>query len=180
MESNKDEALKCLAIAQRHRDSGNFSAATKFARKSISLFATPEAEKLLASIEAAAANAGPSSSTDTSQGANGRAQASSSATETHPSASGSKQRSRGAGESGESNGGKREYSADQLRVVKRVKACKITDYYEILEVKRDCEEGEIKKAYRKVSRCTISREQRVHGSPARSCASSRQEWRSWC
>lgn len=158
MESNKDEALKCLAIAQKHRDSSNLSAARKFARKSISLFATPEAEKLLASIEASAANSGPSMSTsngDAGQNPNGSAQASSSATETHPSISGSKHRSTGAGGSGEKSGGKREYSAEQHKVVKRVKACKVTDYYEILEVKRDCEEIEIKKAYRKVCPCMI-------------------------
>jgi len=158
MESNKDEALKCLAIAQKHRDSSNFSAARKFARKSISLFATPEAEKFLASIEAAAANSGPSvspSNGDAGQSPNGSAQASSSATETHPSISGSRQRSTNADGSGGKNGGKREYSAEQLKVVKRVKACKVTEYYEILEVKRDCEEIEIKKAYRKVRPCMI-------------------------
>jgi len=35
--------------------------------------------------------------------------------------------------------------------VKRVRSCKATDYYEILAVKRDCEDGEIKKAYRKLA-----------------------------
>ncbi|KAI5995543.1 hypothetical protein EDD15DRAFT_2254799 [Pisolithus albus] len=150
MESNKDEALKCLAIAQKHRDTGNFSAARKFTRKSISLFATPEAEKLLESIEAAAAGAGPSSEdAATTNGTHGSTQASSSATQTHPSAAGSKPRStdatRAAGKE------KREYTVEQLKVVKRVKGCKITDYYEILEVKRDCGETEIKKAYRKLA-----------------------------
>lgn len=150
MESNKDEALKCLAIAQKHRDTGNFSAARKFTRKSISLFATPEAEKLLESIEAAAAGAGPSSEDAAStNGTNGSTQASSSATQTHPSAAGSKHRNtdttRAAGKE------KREYTVEQLKVVKRVKGCKITDYYEILELKRDCGETEIKKAYRKLA-----------------------------
>lgn len=150
MESNKDEALKCLAIAQKHRDRGNFSAARKFTRKSISLFATPEAEKLLESIEAAAAGAGPSSEDAAStNGTNGSTQASSSATQTHPSAAGSKHRNtdatRAAGKE------KREYTVEQLKVVKRVKGCKITDYYEILELKRDCGETEIKKAYRKLA-----------------------------
>jgi DnaJ family protein B protein 12 len=47
-------------------------------------------------------------------------------------------------------GEKREFTAEQLKVVKRVKACKVTEYYEILSVNKDCEEAEIKKAYRKV------------------------------
>ncbi|KAI5999306.1 hypothetical protein F5J12DRAFT_847474 [Pisolithus orientalis] len=150
MESNKDEALKCLAIAQKHKDTGNFSAARKFARKSISLFVTPEAEKLLESIEAAAAGAGSSSGDATTTNANGNStQASSSATQTHPSAAGFKQRTADA--TGAAGKEKREYTVEQLKVVKRVKTCKITDYYEILEVKRDCGETEIKKAYRKLA-----------------------------
>jgi preprotein translocase subunit Sec63 len=36
-------------------------------------------------------------------------------------------------------------------VVKRVRACKVTEYYEILAVKRECDEADVKKAYRKVS-----------------------------
>jgi hypothetical protein len=35
MESNRDEALRCLAIAQKHRDAKNYPSARKFAQKSI-------------------------------------------------------------------------------------------------------------------------------------------------
>lgn len=151
MESNKDEALKCLRIAQKHRDAGNFPSARKFCQKSISLFATPEAGILKESIESAAAaanSAGPSSGTTNANATT----ASSSSTETHPSAAGTKRRAntKAEGTAGGMNGEKREYTADQLNVVKRVRACKATDYYEILGVKKDCEEADIKKAYRKV------------------------------
>ncbi|KAH7915293.1 hypothetical protein BJ138DRAFT_1077745 [Hygrophoropsis aurantiaca] len=145
MESNKDEALRSLAIAQKHRDAGNFPSARKFCQKSLSLFSTPEAARLLQSIDAAA-GAGPSN-----------AQASSSSgAETHPSASGAKQRhtangSAGGGTAGGMGGEKREFTAEQVKVVKRVKACKVTEYYDILAVQRDCEEAEIKKAYRKLA-----------------------------
>jgi DnaJ homolog subfamily B member 12 len=47
-------------------------------------------------------------------------------------------------------GEKREFTAEQHSVVKRVRGCKVTEYYEILAVKRSCEDAEIKKAYRKV------------------------------
>jgi hypothetical protein len=143
MESNKDEALRCLAIAHKHRHAGNLPSALKFALKSISLFSTPEAVKLVAAINSET----PSSST-------------SSATESHPSASGTHQRhtssnsnakTNGNGTAGGIGGEKREYTQEQHSVVKRVRGCKVTQYYEILEVKKDCEEVEIKKAYRKVS-----------------------------
>jgi DnaJ homolog subfamily B member 12 len=151
MESNKDEALRCLNIAQRHRDTGNLPSARKFCQKSITLFSTPEAEKLLDSIDRADSSSRPEASTSNG---NGNAKPFSSSTETNPSAAGAKHRhttsSANAGTAGGSGGEKREYTPEQHSIVKRVRACKVTEYYEILSVKRDCEEGDVKKAYRKV------------------------------
>ncbi|KAK2463535.1 hypothetical protein APHAL10511_004286 [Amanita phalloides] len=143
MESNKDEALRCLSIAQKHFDAGNISSARKFCQKSISLFETAKAIALLASI-----NAAPESSTS------GAAKAS--ATEEHPSASGVKHRNAKPGSipngtAGGIGGGKREYTPEQHATVKRVRACKVTEYYEILGLNKDCEEADIKKAYRKLA-----------------------------
>jgi DnaJ family protein B protein 12 len=142
MDGNKDEALRCLAIAQRHRDAGNVASARKFCQKSINLFSTPEALRLLASINSASPpTAEPSSTT------------SSTSTETHPSASGIKRRhteTNGDGTAGGIGGEKREYTPEQQEVVKRVRSCKLTEYYEILAVQKDCEDADIKKAYRKV------------------------------
>lgn len=153
MEGNKDEAIKCLSIAQKYKDAGNLPSARKFCQKSINLFSTPDAAKFLESVEAAEASGSSSSSAGAGPStSNGNAQASSSSTETHPSASGAKHRSTGSanGTAGGMGGEKREFTAEQVKVVKRVKACKVTEYYEILSVKKDCEEAEIKKAYRKV------------------------------
>ncbi|KAJ3555381.1 hypothetical protein NM688_g2608 [Phlebia brevispora] len=158
MESNKDEAIKCLAIAQKHRNAGNLASARRFCQKSLNLFSTPEGVKFLELIEADIA-AEPSSSSSASE----QPEAASSATETHPSSSGT--RHRHADSSGQANGQangsangsasagekKREYSPEQAATVKRVRSCKVTEYYEILSVKKDCEETEIKKAYRKLA-----------------------------
>jgi DnaJ family protein B protein 12 len=150
MESNKDEALHCLSIAQKHRDANNLPAARKFCLKSINLFSTPEALKLLSSINAA-------SSSSRSPGSSGSTFTSSA--ETRPSASGAKYRAasgngsapgNGNGTPGGIGGEKRDYTPEQHAVVKRVCACKVTEYYQILAVKKDCEESDIKKAYRKV------------------------------
>ena len=154
MESNKDEALKCLSIAQRYRDAGNLMSARKFCSKSINLFRTPEAEILLKSIETLeeSASSEPSSS----------AEAKTSSAEAHPSSSGAKHRhpkhtsasssstSLPNGTASGSGGEKREYTAEQAAVVKRVRSCEVTEYYEILSVSKTCEEAEVKKAYRKV------------------------------
>ncbi|KAF7356545.1 J domain-containing protein [Mycena venus] len=161
MESNREEATRCLAIAQKHFSAANFSSARKFAQKSISLFETPDAVRLLAAINTAAA-AESTSSSSANGNANGTAGSTSSSTEAHPSAAGAKHRNvhgaasssssgKGNGTAGGSGGEKREYTAEQGAVVKRVRACKVTEYYEILSVKRDCEEVEIKKAYRKLA-----------------------------
>jgi DnaJ homolog subfamily B member 12 len=45
---------------------------------------------------------------------------------------------------------KREYTAAQAALVKRVKSCRVTAYYEILQLEKKCSEGDIKKAYKKV------------------------------
>ncbi|CCM01803.1 uncharacterized protein FIBRA_03870 [Fibroporia radiculosa] len=158
MESNKDEAIKCLSIAQRRRDSGDLAAARRFCQKSLALFSTPEAEKLLGLIDAEAASGEQSSSASSSAGSSSTGPFTSS-TEAHPSASGARQRHAGTTSSSNGTGApnsgadqkKREYTPQQAAVVKRVRACKVTEYYEILAVKKECEEAEVKKAYRKLA-----------------------------
>ncbi|KAI0255909.1 hypothetical protein BJV78DRAFT_1118654 [Lactifluus subvellereus] len=156
MESNKDEALRCLHISQRHREAGNLSSARKFVQKSLALFSTPEAVKLLEVIESEAASSSSSASSAGSTSTSGSASTDptsfTSATETHPSASSTRHR-HAPSTASQSKGTKekREYTAENLAVVKRVRGCKVTEYYEILALKRDCDEGEVKKAYRKLA-----------------------------
>ncbi|KAI0312398.1 hypothetical protein OF83DRAFT_1067203 [Amylostereum chailletii] len=167
MESNKDEAQRCLHIAQKHRAAGNFPSARKFAQKSLALFRTSEAQTLLERIDAeASSSASSTSSSSSSSGATNAktAETFSSGAEAHPSAGGAKHRhaegsKAGSGASSVNGSGtgtrtgaeKREYTAENVAVVKRVRGCKATEYYEILAVKRECEEAEVKKAYRKLA-----------------------------
>jgi DnaJ family protein B protein 12 len=144
MESNKEEALRAIGIAQRHRDSGNFASARRFAEKSLRLFDTPEAQKLLNAINseesASTSSAGPSSS---ASGAEPRASSSSGTRQRHaPSASSTKAK--------QEEEKPREFTPANEKVVKRVRTCKVTDYYGILGVQRDGDENDVKKAYRKV------------------------------
>ena len=149
MEGNKDEAQRCLGIARRHLDSENYASARKFCLKSIALFETPDATKLLELI-----NRAEGLSTSKANGS-GEPSSSNSTTEEHPSAAGMKHRhtqpkANGNGTAGGMGGEKREYTAEQANLVKRVRSCKVTEYYEILAVKKDCDDAEIEKAYRKV------------------------------
>ncbi|KAF8159470.1 hypothetical protein B0H34DRAFT_405495 [Crassisporium funariophilum] len=148
MEGNKDEAVRCLAISQKHFGAGNLPSARKFCLKSISLFETPQAVKLLAAIEKVASSSSEKGMDDSSTSASNHSQ-----TEEHPSAAGMKHRNqpKANGTSGGMGGEKREFTPEQRDVVKRVRACKVTEYYEILAVKKDCDESEIKKAYRKLA-----------------------------
>ena len=152
MESNKDEAIRCLHISQKHRATGNLSAARKFVQKSLSLFSTPEAVKLLELIDAETSSSSASSAGSSSASASTNPTSFTSATETHPSTPGSKKRNAPSAAESTSTKEKREYTPENLAVVKRVRTCKVTEYYEILAVKRDCEEADVKKAYRKASR----------------------------
>lgn len=45
---------------------------------------------------------------------------------------------------------KREYTTEMAAVVKRVRKCKVTEYYEILGLTKSCEENDVKRAYKKV------------------------------
>jgi DnaJ family protein B protein 12 len=146
MEVNKEEALRCLSIAQRHRNGSNLPSALKFAKKSVSLYETPEGKAMVVIIEREIVTGGSSSSSSTSQpsaaggGANG---ARASGVEEHMTSA--KSRPGHAGSTSAGTGGaapktapaeekakKREYTPKQMEVVKRVKACKHHEYYEIL------------------------------------------------
>ncbi|GAA5936233.1 hypothetical protein JCM3775_006440 [Rhodotorula graminis] len=153
MVANRDEALRALAIAQRHLDSDNYDSAIRFATKSIQLEPTPEARKLLDRAQRLR-DGGSSSSAS--------AAASSSATSARPSAASTSQRTT---TSSSSTGAKpapaaaeepaqaapKQYTSAQLAVVKRVRACRTTSYYEILELEKSCSDGQVKKAYRKLA-----------------------------
>ncbi|KAF9186967.1 hypothetical protein BGZ51_009851 [Haplosporangium sp. Z 767] len=156
MEVNKDEALRCLEIARRHLNSGNFAHARKFGLKSISLFPTEDAKAFITIVEskeAAAVRPGASSSTS-------GASTQSSTKDSHnpgvstSASSGPKppfppQRSRSAPVV-DHKPVEREYTAEQAAAVKAIRSSG-GDFYKVLGIKKDATEIEIKKAYRKVA-----------------------------
>ena len=142
MEVNKDEAIRSLDISLKHLNAGNIPSARKFCVKSISLFETPQARKLLERIDDMVS----SSSTKNDAERKGSPK---SPVEEGTFSAGSKVN----GTAGGMGGDKREYTQEQAAVVKRVRSCKATAYYEILAVQKGCDDSDVKKAYRKVRIC---------------------------
>lgn len=151
---NRDEAVRALHVAQKRLDHADYSGAIRFAKKSLALEATPEAQTLLSRAEQLLASGGGGS--NSSSGASGAAEAeptaTTSATQSGPSSAStsSRTRTKAASTSGAATPPAGEYTPAQLAVVKRVKSCRVTAYYEILELEKSCSDGQIKKAYRKV------------------------------
>ncbi|RKP08230.1 hypothetical protein THASP1DRAFT_15926 [Thamnocephalis sphaerospora] len=146
MEMNKDEATRCLGIAQRRRDEGDLAGALRFARKSVSLFPTAEAESLMNSLAQETENGSAEPS------------ATSSASETAPGPE-LRQRHTGGSSSAKTTSERRpepsshssSYTEENMRAVKRVLACSKTDFYEILSIEKSATDIHVKKAYRKLA-----------------------------
>lgn len=133
MEVNKEEALRCLGIAQRHRNSQNYTSALKFARKSVTMYSTPEGEKMVQIIEeemsSYSSSNGPPESEKSSASPNaGGSTAKASGVEEHVTSA----RHRHTEKKEEKKEEKRQYTAKQMEVVTRVKRCGHTAYYSIL------------------------------------------------
>jgi len=130
MEVNKDEALRCLQISKRHFNDGNYEKALKFAKKSLSLYETPQGQQWLKELQENKDNSG--SAKQSNEGLRNRKKQESSA--------------RDENKPGLQN---KTYTKEQLAEVEKIKNCK--DYYELFGISKDASEAELKKAYRKLA-----------------------------
>ncbi|ORY83048.1 DnaJ domain-containing protein [Protomyces lactucae-debilis] len=131
---NADEAQKCIEIATRKLQAGDKAGAHKFALKAAALHDSPQVQQLLQKIVKAPAT------TPSADGAAGSSR----------SEGGATQRTKAAASKPEEPAA-REYTPDQAKVVKRIRKCQATAFYEILDIKREATEAEVKKAYRKLA-----------------------------
>lgn len=129
MESNKDEALKCLTIAKNALSTGDYAKALRFTEKSIRLFPTTQGEQLLSIVQKQSAEPPKKTSSPT-----------------HSTSSSTSTQRRQTAEPPVSD---RKYTTEQVRAVKTILACG-KDYYKVLSVERSASDAQIKKAYRKV------------------------------
>ncbi|RCI07063.1 DnaJ (Hsp40), sub B, member 12 [Rhizopus stolonifer] len=121
MESNKDEALRCLAIAKNSFEAGDLSKAKRLAEKSKRLYPTAQVEQFLLITK---------KTKDPIQD------------RPHQKTSSSNLK-----QPKESKLAERKYSTDQISAVKAVLSCS-GDYYKALSVERTATDKDIKKAYR--------------------------------
>lgn len=163
MDSNKDEGLRCMRIAKNALESGDKVRALRFLKMAKRIYPNPQVDAFLRELaegeEPTAAKksdsetdfkqqAGTANGTKDGEGrANGmpRSRSSNYASE----ANGNEERSKNGIPRSRSTASVSDATPEQTETVRRIRKTK--DYYEILGLSKTCSEGEIRKAYRKLS-----------------------------
>jgi len=134
---NKDEAERCIDLAEQSFNSGDREKAERFLKKAERLYPTQKAKDLL-ELLSKLGESGP--------GENVRQRRGSAAP---PKASAAAEESAGTSSKSESKSSGPEFTQDQVDAVKKIKSSK--DYYEILGVSKEATDTDLKKAYRKLA-----------------------------
>ncbi|XP_037542662.1 dnaJ homolog subfamily B member 12a [Nematolebias whitei] len=135
MDSNKDEAERCIKIALNAVSNNQLDKARKFLEKAQRLFPTDQAKNLLESLSQ---NGKPPDENGSAMNGDGAGVRHRRDRDHHAD-----------GPSHEHTDSAKSYTAEQLEAVRKIKSCK--DYYQILGVEKAASEEDLKKAYRKLA-----------------------------
>ncbi|XP_062201570.1 chaperone protein dnaJ 49-like [Phragmites australis] len=149
MEGNKDDAAKCLRIGKDALDAGDRSRAIKFLSKAKRLDPSLPIDHLLSPLLSPEDDASSTSSASLSSSPQPPPPSQPAAAAEATEADGLRERKQ-KGKKREEETGAREYTAEQLEVVRQVKK-HTRDYYQILGLEKDCTVEDVRKAYRKLS-----------------------------
>ncbi|CAM6099437.1 unnamed protein product [Calypogeia fissa] len=152
MDSNKDEAMKCMAIGKAAMEAGDRARAVKFLGKAQRLYPNPQVDALLSALyEGNGKQAADSKPTRNGDSAEGKSSKDENGKEGIRHRNGVNQSGSSAGASPSSGGGSAgsDASPEQIEIVARIRRTK--DYYQILSVTKECTEEDVRKAYRKIS-----------------------------
>lgn len=130
MDSNKDEANRCIEIGLTSLRLGNIEKASKMFEKAQRLFPCKRAEDLLKDLNNRKHSKSEQDSTIQDESPDGQPRRRNVGQEPSPSAEPT-------------------YTADQVTLVNKVLKCK--DFYEVLAVCKEATDAEIKKAYKKLA-----------------------------
>lgn len=143
---NKGEAERCRDIAANALKQGQYARATKFFKKSLSLYPLPGVEALLAQAESLATSGDSKpAATENNSTSNGGG----SSSRTMPQRAEST-----ASVSSSADGGGRPYTAEQEAIIKKILNSKEGGrgaHYRVLGVAESASESDLKKAYRKLA-----------------------------
>ncbi|XP_023949989.2 dnaJ homolog subfamily B member 12 [Bicyclus anynana] len=129
MDGNKEQAERCIEVAQISFAAGNVEKAERFLLKAERLYPTTRAKELLTRVQAASSGTSPKQTTP-------------------PGTPNSEELRRRKNLNHQPT--QREYTSEQLDAVRRVKT-KCKDYYEVLGVTKEATDSDIKKAYKKLA-----------------------------
>ncbi|XP_022722985.1 chaperone protein dnaJ 49-like [Durio zibethinus] len=129
MDGNKDEALRCVQIAEKAIASGNKERALKFIKIAQRLNHSLSVDQLLAACENLDSGSSPVSPVDEKCVTN--------------------ENKGGSSKFNEGFDGERKYTEEHVQLIRQIKRNK--DYYSILGVEKTCSVDEIRRAYKKLS-----------------------------
>eukprot|EP01117_Protostelium_nocturnum_P009393 TRINITY_DN3350_c0_g1_i1.p1 TRINITY_DN3350_c0_g1~~TRINITY_DN3350_c0_g1_i1.p1 ORF type:complete len:282 (+),score=104.59 TRINITY_DN3350_c0_g1_i1:53-898(+) len=135
MESNKDEAYRALDLAISAESSGDFEKAAKLYQKSINLYPTEKAKYKLSHLKDKSQNPSKKSENNYDNRSNSSQNHVKKEENVRPNPKKEEE--------------KREYTADQKKLVDQILACK--DYYQILGCEKNSSKEEVSKKYKKLA-----------------------------
>jgi DnaJ family protein B protein 12 len=138
MESNKDDSIKCIHVAEQCIKTGDIEKAIRFLNKAERLYPSERAKNLLHHLTTTDKS---DDKTDESPPEPGRR-----STPSSPHTARKRERRDSHKDCHELQP---KYSQEQLEAVRKIRKCK--DYYEILGLSKDCSDDDLKKAYKKLA-----------------------------